>query len=128
MPKYAEDASLALEPHGPVRPFKPLDDMVWIKLDEPKKMVGSIELVVPEKTHWGTVVATGDGHRVGGVDRMHPKDPTHCKECARRGMVIPMLVKAGDRVNVIRGIGHQLDDTGLMIEVSEGQILGRMEE
>jgi len=81
---------------------------VQIQRDPPKTSHGKIELSNPEKSWWGTVLATGPGYHD-----------------TKTGRVRPMTVKKGDRVLVLRGVGHSMNGDDTVIVVGEGQILGR---
>lgn len=126
-------AAPVFDPHS----FRPLDDQVLIRRDDREKFIHNLEIPgqYQRKQLWGRVVKTGPGHRVGGVDRFHPKvmpedrkaGKTPCKECMARGAVLPMTVRIGDHVAYL-DVGHEvafMDGSGAeFVVMGEGQLLG----
>ncbi len=128
MAEEFENRPKAVVPFGhAMDPFTPLEDMVLIRRDPPKGKVGPIHLVNEKPSWWGTVEKVGLGRRVGlaKTSRLDKaRGETDCKMCAARGERLPMMVAVGDRVCVIHGCGHSLDeaDPDLLL-VSQGQLL-----
>ena len=98
--------------------FRPLDDQVFIKVDEPERQKGKIIIPRPEAPWTGTVVAVGPGHKVGKTRLGDMRG-----ENGPQGYVVPMTVKPGERVMFVKGLLRDIGADGYGV-VSEGQLLG----
>ncbi len=90
--------------------FKPMNGFILVRRDEQERNVGAIVLVeksddsLRKDCSWATVIRTGGLERATKVCRYEPNKQPYATD-----RLIPLDVKAGDRVFIDKYAGHDIE-------------------